>query len=82
MTQNNESMDAYRATLINPAIVSQDERNAGACVPQPYGAEYVTEVGHRLDSAHGKCVRCEADAIDLYEDAAYGDVRRCVNDTE
>lgn len=40
---------------------------------------YVAEKGHELDSGHGKCIHCGADAIDLYEDAAYGPVRSCTS---
>lgn len=39
--------------------------------------DYVAEKGHRLDTAHGRCIHCRTYAIDLYEDAAYGDVREC-----
>lgn len=35
------------------------------------------DLGHWFDKAHGKCVNCGTPAINLYEDGAYGDIRRC-----
>lgn len=39
--------------------------------------------GHELDDPKGRgpvrCVNCGAQAIDLFEDAAYGDVRKCIS---
>ena len=35
------------------------------------------DAGHHLEKAHGNCTRCGCAAIDLYEDAAYGDIRQC-----
>jgi len=41
------------------------------------------DAGHELDDPKGRgpvrCVNCGAQAIDLFEDAAYGDVRKCIS---
>jgi len=43
------------------------------------------DAGHELDDPPGKgpveCVKCGAQAIDLFEDAAYGPIRKCVVQT-
>jgi hypothetical protein len=36
------------------------------------------EAGHQPDQKGHYCVRCGDPMIDIYEDAAYGPVRKCI----
>jgi hypothetical protein len=42
----------------------------------PWFKEFA-DLGHWFDSAHGKCIRCGAATIDIYEDGVYGETRPC-----
>lgn len=41
-----------------------------------------SEKGHRFDIPVKKCIRCGEYAINIFEDAAYGDIRECIPNVE
>jgi len=59
------------------SLTNESSTPTAKLFPDGVTIDYVYEKGHRLDTAHGKCIRCNAFALDLYEDPVYGGVRDC-----
>jgi hypothetical protein len=64
---------AWDASEAKAALASQDAPSVDADLTP----DWVAEKGHRLTADGYKCERCNAPAIDLYEDGVYGPVRNC-----